>query len=98
MNRGTGAGKDLVGRDAAPRLGEELDALDRRAAGIAGGVDGTDRRSDEEVGDDLALGERTQHADLHGTPVAAAAEHERRFDPVTRPREPGMALPMARAP
>jgi len=47
-----------LGLDPPPHVGGEVDALDGGRAGEGGSIDRSDRRADDEVGDDPAFDER----------------------------------------
>ncbi len=64
-------------RRAHPELGEPLDHRDVGPAGDHRAVEGADAGAEHQVGDDAALEERAQHADLDGAEDAAATEDER---------------------
>ena len=65
-----------AGRGAAPQLDQLGDDRGVRVAGDHGAVERADAGAEHQVGDDVALEERPQHADLDRAEDAAAAEHE----------------------
>src|SRR2546426_12574023 len=62
--------KDVLAAQATPDLGEVLDALTFGAARYPGGVDGSGRSPDQEVGADAFLEKSLEHSDLDGAQAA----------------------------
>ena len=61
----------------AQRLGARGELLDRRAADVRRADQRADARAGEDLGDDVALRQRAQHADVREPLEATAAEDER---------------------
>jgi len=70
------AGEDLVALQRVPGDLESLDAGEVRPRGDGGPVERAGGASDDDVGDDVALDEGAQHADLRDRLVAAAGQDE----------------------
>src|ERR1700733_12955233 len=74
-----GPGEDVRCPDTPPDSRHPLDALVGGIAGIRGTVDGADGCAEYPVGPDAPLDELGQHADLDGSPAAAARQNEGRL-------------------
>jgi hypothetical protein len=83
-------GEHLAAPDAPPQRRELLDGLAvELAAREERAVDGADGRPDDDVGPDLVIGERAQHADLDRAEARTSRQDERGGHvPSARGREP----------
>src|SRR5215212_9330666 len=71
-------GEDVAATQRAPDVRQLVGGLDRlRARGNEGSVERACGRTDNQIRADVALVERTQHADLDGTEAGTAGEDER---------------------
>ena len=74
---GPGAtGEHVPGGQAKPALRELVDPADPGLPAHEGGVEGSDRRTDEAAGADAGLHQGLDHADLDGSAGGAAGEDE----------------------
>src|SRR5579884_2854119 len=68
--------KDVLAPNRSPDLGELSGTFGAWAPRYPGGVDGTDRGSDQDVGDDAPLAQGEEHSDLNRPETAPARQHE----------------------
>ena len=80
-------------RRTAPQLDEAIHDRRRRVRRDESAIERTDRRANDEVGADVGLQERAQHADLDGAEQTATAEHEGRSPRLHGPTLPRRSVP-----
>ena len=91
----SGRRPDGAGRTDTREVVERL--VGEAATGHVGGVEGSGRRTDHQVGFEVVVGERLEHADLDGAEAATPGEDERRAHQDEKRSGNCSTMPSARA-